>query len=425
MLGGILGGAAGGDGGAGGEGGADDPEVILAKQQAAHRKAQLKLKREKKRQAKLKEAQKKALEAQRMAEEESKMTKEAMEARTKELKKTKHKYVVILTPPHTRTQWSRHHGRALVVSPTFADVLCLAAAVCACVCLCLCLCLCLCACLCVLACRYANKIASLQQELQDTKEEFDRHREVLMNTVREQTKETKLLEQLIALFLPSTELGKVWERAVWDEEAEEWTLPTIKPRKQYSQVVKLPTLGGGPPEQPEITEEVRCHGWCVCVSVSVSVSVSVCVCVCVCVCVHRAWIVHGARPFPSRDLLVRCSPAGFGCYSSLRAPCIKAVPSSRPTLTTTTTAAAATGPHHGLAATVTRNETRTRNASAAAARRRKQSGHGALRRAWWMHCRGVPVVLCQPWWLTMPCVYVCVFGLPWAFLLVDTHHQPP
>ena len=37
----------------------------------------------------------------------------------------------------------------------------------------------------------------------------------------------------------------------------------------------------------------------------------------------------------------------------------------------------------------------------------------------------LPVVLCQPWWLTMPCVYVCVFGLPWALLLVDTHHQPP
>ena len=151
MLGGILGGAAGGDGGAGGEGGADDPEVILAKQQAAHRKAQLKLKREKKRQAKLKEAQKKALEAQRMAEEESKMTKEAMEARTKELKKTKHKYVVILTP-HTHTRARSVHGitaaPSLCPPPslTSSALLLLCVPVCACACACVCVPVCLCAC---------------------------------------------------------------------------------------------------------------------------------------------------------------------------------------------------------------------------------------------------------------------------------------
>lgn len=86
-----------------------------------------------------------------------------------------------------------------------------------------------------------------------------------MKMVQEQIKETKLLEQLIALFLPSTEMGKVWERAVWNEDAEQWTLPTIKPRKAFSQVVKLPTLGGGggshaPADDEELPDDLITGG---------------------------------------------------------------------------------------------------------------------------------------------------------------------
>lgn len=40
-------------------------------------------------------------------------------------------------------------------------------------------------------------------------DEWALQREQLMNTIREQTKENKLLEQIVGVFLPATELGKV------------------------------------------------------------------------------------------------------------------------------------------------------------------------------------------------------------------------
>ncbi|KAL4171535.1 hypothetical protein KRP22_009629 [Phytophthora ramorum] len=51
---------------------------------------------------------------------------------------------------------------------------------------------------------------------------------------------------LVELFLPQNELVKVWERAVWSEEREEWNLPKLRPRSDFH-TIKLPTLplGGG------------------------------------------------------------------------------------------------------------------------------------------------------------------------------------
>ncbi|KAF1335932.1 Kinesin-like protein, partial [Globisporangium splendens] len=89
--------------------------------------------------------------------------------------------------------------------------------------------------------KYRAKLDAARQEIVDLNNEFERERENLLDTIREQTKETKLLEQLVEIFLPQNELVEVWERAVWIEEREEWNLPRLKPRSDF-QKIKLPTL---------------------------------------------------------------------------------------------------------------------------------------------------------------------------------------
>ncbi|KAJ0393587.1 hypothetical protein P43SY_001146 [Pythium insidiosum] len=97
--------------------------------------------------------------------------------------------------------------------------------------------------------RYKAKLEAARQEVIDLNNEFERERENLLDTIREQTKETKLLEQLVELFLPQNELIKVWERAVWSDDREEWVLPKIKPRSDF-QKLKLPSLSmNGQPQQ--------------------------------------------------------------------------------------------------------------------------------------------------------------------------------
>ncbi|KAG3070635.1 Kinesin-like protein [Phytophthora idaei] len=91
--------------------------------------------------------------------------------------------------------------------------------------------------------KYKAKLDATRQEIADLNSEFERERENLLDTIREQTKESKLLEQLVELFLPQNELVKVWERAVWSEERGEWNLPKLKPRSDFH-MIKLPTLGG-------------------------------------------------------------------------------------------------------------------------------------------------------------------------------------
>ncbi|KAF1789195.1 Kinesin-like protein [Phytophthora cactorum] len=82
------------------------------------------------------------------------------------------------------------------------------------------------------------------QEIADLNSEFERERENLLDTIREQTKESKLLEQLVELFLPQNELVKVWERAV------------------DFHMIKLPTLGGAGIESggAEVVSEEEVNG---------------------------------------------------------------------------------------------------------------------------------------------------------------------
>ncbi|KAG1713289.1 hypothetical protein DVH05_001009 [Phytophthora capsici] len=159
--------------------GEGDSEVALLKQQVEYRRAQIKLREKAKKQAK-NEAMRRALELEKQqVEEELKTAQEAAQA----------------SLAASRKKEAKHKA----------------------------------------------KLEATRQEIVDLNSEFERERENLLDTIREQTKEAKLLEQLVEIFLPQNELVKVWERAVWSEEREEWSLPKLKPRSDFHKI-KLPTL---------------------------------------------------------------------------------------------------------------------------------------------------------------------------------------
>lgn len=88
-----------------------------------------------------------------------------------------------------------------------------------------------------------------REEIEDLTVEFERERETLLETIREQNREMKLWEQVAELLLPPRSISKIWEKAVWDEDLEEWKLPRIQRSTSVSgpskQSTKLPNLGGG------------------------------------------------------------------------------------------------------------------------------------------------------------------------------------
>ncbi|KAG6948368.1 hypothetical protein JG688_00015129 [Phytophthora aleatoria] len=196
----ILGGASGSSSTRGSVNGHDaDSEVALLKQQVEYRRAQIKLREKAKKQAK-NEAMRRALELEKQqVEEELKTAQEAAQASLAAARKKEAKYKA--------------------------------------------------------------KLDATRQEIADLNSEFERERENLLDTIREQTKESKLLEQLVELFLPQNELVKVWERAVWSEERGEWNLPKLKPRSDFH-MIKLPTLGGAGIESggAEVVSEEEVNG---------------------------------------------------------------------------------------------------------------------------------------------------------------------
>jgi len=99
--------------------------------------------------------------------------------------------------------------------------------------------------------KYGAKADSLRREILDLQDEYAQQRESLMSTVREQNKESKLLEALVSLFLSPLEVSKVWERAVWSEETEEWTIPRVKPRPGMTVRAKMANSMRQPQQQQQ------------------------------------------------------------------------------------------------------------------------------------------------------------------------------
>ncbi|KAA0165709.1 hypothetical protein FNF27_06629 [Cafeteria roenbergensis] len=75
--------------------------------------------------------------------------------------------------------------------------------------------------------KHAAEVKRLRREVRDAEWELNSTRETMMAQIREQDKEQKLLEQLVAIFLSPDELSKVFERATWSEEDASWGLPAI------------------------------------------------------------------------------------------------------------------------------------------------------------------------------------------------------
>jgi hypothetical protein len=74
--------------------------------------------------------------------------------------------------------------------------------------------------------------------------EFERERENLLETIRESSREIRLWEQVVSLLLSQKTINKIWEKAVWDDDLEEWRLPRIRSKGSASaKQNKLPTIG--------------------------------------------------------------------------------------------------------------------------------------------------------------------------------------
>jgi len=79
--------------------------------------------------------------------------------------------------------------------------------------------------------------------------EFERERESFLETIREQNREMMLWEQVVRLLLPAKTITKIVEKAVWDDDLDEWRLPQIQrgggstgSSSGKQQSAKLPTL---------------------------------------------------------------------------------------------------------------------------------------------------------------------------------------
>ncbi|RHY85482.1 hypothetical protein DYB35_001933 [Aphanomyces astaci] len=88
--------------------------------------------------------------------------------------------------------------------------------------------------------KYKAKLEAAKEEMADMHKEFERERDSLMDTIHQQTREVKLMEQLVELFLPQNELIKVWEKAVWLDDKEEYKIDSISSRGEDHGMELLP-----------------------------------------------------------------------------------------------------------------------------------------------------------------------------------------
>jgi hypothetical protein len=73
--------------------------------------------------------------------------------------------------------------------------------------------------------KHEKEVKKLKREVRDAEWELNTVRETMMAQIREQDREQKLLEQLVAIFFTPKELNQIFERAEWNEEQGCWGLP--------------------------------------------------------------------------------------------------------------------------------------------------------------------------------------------------------
>lgn len=105
--------------------------------------------------------------------------------------------------------------------------------------------------------KYKLKLEAARDEIHDLTTEFQRERESLLDTIRDLSRENKLLDQVVEHFLQPNELISLWDKAKWDEDSESWKLPKFKSRLAFDQT-SLPSLKGreGEKNKDEMKEYV-------------------------------------------------------------------------------------------------------------------------------------------------------------------------
>ncbi|CAM9424747.1 unnamed protein product, partial [Ectocarpus fasciculatus] len=88
-----------------------------------------------------------------------------------------------------------------------------------------------------------RKLVEAREEIEDLAMEHETEREELLDSIRNQNKELQLWEQVARQILSSKEIARIWERGEYNEDDQTWVLPHIKPRGSYvGDPCKLPLL---------------------------------------------------------------------------------------------------------------------------------------------------------------------------------------
>jgi kinesin family protein 3/17 len=79
-----------------------------------------------------------------------------------------------------------------------------------------------------------KKYQECSNEIRDLHTEFQKEREAMVDTIRVLTEAIKLKTLIVDNFVPKEESTRIERRAVWNEELEEWELPSLDPSKPTS-----------------------------------------------------------------------------------------------------------------------------------------------------------------------------------------------
>ena len=72
-----------------------------------------------------------------------------------------------------------------------------------------------------------DKLKLANSEIKDLQAEFQREREDYLFTIRQLEKDIKLKEKILTGYIPDDYLARIEQKAVWDEETEELTIPNL------------------------------------------------------------------------------------------------------------------------------------------------------------------------------------------------------
>ena len=73
--------------------------------------------------------------------------------------------------------------------------------------------------------KYQKQITALKSDLQEVKDEFAYQRQMLVDALSEQEKDSKLYETACRTLLTDREMKKLLEKSKWMEDEEEWIIP--------------------------------------------------------------------------------------------------------------------------------------------------------------------------------------------------------